>query len=87
MILSTWSLAGALGQVIFQRTVMQRLAAGAFERGDILRVLHALQEFLVIFDGDDHRDGFPVARHNFRFRQCRFHVSTLTGSTMEGKDL
>jgi hypothetical protein len=57
----TWSLASALGQIVFQRTVTQWLAVGAFEPDNILSVLHALQEFFIGFDGDDHRYGFANA--------------------------
>jgi len=83
----TWSLARALGQVVFQRTVVQRLAAGAFKPGHVIGVLHALQKFCVLLDGDDYRNGFAVARYDFGFWQCCFHVPRLIGSANEGKGL
>src|SRR5438876_7922990 len=75
----TWSLAAALGEVILQRTVVKRLAAGALEPGNIVGVLHALQKFLVVLDGDDDGDGFAFARDAFRFGQCCLHGGSLLG--------
>ena len=66
---------------------MKWLAPGALEPGHILGVLHALQEFFIVLDGDDYGDGFAVARHDFGFSQCRFHVAGLSGSASEGKGL
>ena len=51
---------------------MERLAAGPLEPSHITSVLHALQEFFVVLDGNDDRDGFAFARHDFGFGQCRF---------------
>ena len=75
----TLSAAGALGQIFFQRAVMQWLAAGAFEPGHIPGVLHALQQFLIIPYGDDHRDGLAFARYDFRFWHGRFHIPNIQG--------
>jgi hypothetical protein len=63
----TWSLVAALGEIIFQRTVMQWLAAGAFEPCHILGIFHPLQEFLIVLNGNDHGNGFAFARDDFRF--------------------
>jgi len=69
----------ALGQVLFQWAVMQWLAAGAFEPGHIPGVLHALQEFFIIPNGDDHRNGLAFARYDFGFWHGRFHVPNIHG--------
>jgi hypothetical protein len=39
-----------------------------------VRVLNSLQEFFVILDGNDDRNGFAFARNNLRFGQCAFHA-------------
>src|SRR6058998_3364787 len=69
----------SLGEVILQWTVVKRLAAGALEPGNIVGVLHALQKFLVVLDGDDDGDGFAFARDDFRFGQRCFHGGNLSG--------
>jgi hypothetical protein len=73
----TWSLSAAFGEVVFQRAIMQWLAAGAFKPGHILGVLHALQKFFVLLYWNDHRNGFALARYNFGFRHGRFHIPNM----------
>src|SRR4029077_9436454 len=73
----TWSLAFALGEVIFQWAIVQRLLAGALEPGHVIDVFHALQEFFVVLDWDNDGDGFAFARHDFRFGPRCFHTSKL----------
>jgi hypothetical protein len=63
----TWLLAVPFGKVVLQRAVVERLGAGALERGHIIRVLHALQEFFVVLDWDDDGDGFAFAHRDFGF--------------------
>jgi len=41
----------ALGEIIRQRTVVQRLLAGALEPCHVIGILHALQQFFVVLDG------------------------------------
>ena len=53
--------------------IMKRLAAGALEPSHIGSVLHALQEFFVVLDGNDDGDRSAFARHDFGLRQCCFH--------------
>jgi len=69
----TWSLAVALGEVIFQRAEMERLAAGSFEPNKIFRILNTFQELFVLLDRDDDGDGFAFARHDFGFGHCCAH--------------
>jgi len=52
---------------------MEWLAAGALERGGILGVFRALQQFLVVLDGDDDGDGFSFPCHDLRFSQRGLH--------------
>ena len=75
----TWSLLGALCQVFLHRAVMQWLAAGAFEPCHISSILRALQEFFIIPNGDDHRNGLAFARYDFGFWHGRFHVPNIHG--------
>lgn len=62
------SLAATPGEVIFQRSVVKRLAPRAIEPGEIASVFQPLQKFFVILDRDDDGNGFAFARHDFRFR-------------------
>ena len=71
----TWSLAVVLGEVVLQRTVVERLRAGALEPGHVVSILHTFQQFFVVLDGDDDGDRFAFARHDFEFGQCCFHGS------------
>jgi len=73
----TSSAAGALGQIFFQRAILRWLAAGAFKPGQIVGVLHALQEFFIILDGDDYGDGFALACYDFGFWHGPFHVANI----------
>ena len=66
-----------LGEEGLKRAVVERLAAGVLEPGRVVRVLHALQEFFVVLDGDDDGDRFAFARHDFGFGQYRFHVNKI----------
>ena len=68
------SLAVAFGEVVLQRAVVERLAAGALEPGHIVSVLHTLQQFFVVLDGDDDGNGFAFARHDFGFGRRCFHA-------------
>src|SRR5258706_154504 len=59
------SLAFALGKIVLQRAIVQRLAAGALEPSHIAGVFHALKEFFVVLYGNDDGDRFAFARHDF----------------------
>jgi len=69
------SLAVDLRQILFKRTILKRLAAGALEPGHILRILRAFQQFLVILDREDDRHRLAFARDNLRFGKGCFHGS------------
>ena len=52
---------------------MSFLVAGALQPGYVSGILGTLQEFFVIFDWDDYRNGLAVSRDDFRFA-VRTHV-------------
>ena len=52
---------------------------GRVKPGHVLGVLQSLQEFFIVLDGDDDRNGFAAARHDFGFSQCRSQDGEFSG--------
>lgn len=59
---------------------MKGLAAGLFEPRDILDVFQPLQHLLILFDGEDDRDGFAAAGDYLWFFGQRTHERSITDS-------
>lgn len=59
--------AAAFGKVIFQRSVMLRFGARPLEPGKIGSIFRALQQFLVVLDGQNDGNEFAPTSHHFRF--------------------
>lgn len=60
---------------------MKGLTAGLFEPRDIRNVLQPRQHLLILFDGEDDRDGFATAGDYFWFFGQRSHEMSLTDSS------
>jgi hypothetical protein len=76
-------LAVAFGQIIFERTKVERFATGAFEPRDILRVFRKLQKLFVSLDGNYDGNGFSVARYYFDIGAACFHGRILPAEAVE----
>jgi hypothetical protein len=59
---------------------MKGLTAGLFEPRDILDVFQPLQHLLILFDGEDDRDGFAAAGDYLWFFGQRTHERSIMDS-------
>ena len=55
------------------------VAAGVLGPGHVVRILHALQKFFVVLDGDDAGGGFALARRDFGFGSGCFYGLKFIG--------
>jgi len=59
--------AATFGEIFFQWAVMSLLAAGTLQPRNVSVVLCTLEEFFVVFYGNDYRNGLAVFRDDFKF--------------------
>jgi hypothetical protein len=59
---------------------MKGLAAGLFEPRDILDIFQPLQHLLILFDGEDDRDGFAASGDYLWFFGQRTHGRSIMDS-------
>ena len=71
-----------IGKHVLQWTEVKLFLARAFQPGNIFGILKALDHLLIFLDRQNNRNGFPIARNDFRFSIARFHKRNLSGSRL-----
>ena len=71
-----------IGKHVLQGTEVKLFSARAFQPGNIFGILKALDHLLIFLDRQNNRNGFPIARNDFRFSIARFHKRNLSGSRL-----
>ena len=55
-----------IGKHVLQWTEVRLFSARAFQPGNIFGILKALDHLLIFLDRQNNRNGFPIARNDFR---------------------